>query len=163
MNLKRIFTMQKELDEAIKNRNDLKQITNKEWETMWTLALLVETAEFANEVQSFKYWKAHKNINKEKILEEFADILHFLGSYAYKLNVNPEIEPLIVSEDINVQICSLFSTISAGINNLNKYNIGQMLAMSLGAAKMLGYTEKEITEWYEIKNKKNYERIQNKY
>ncbi|WP_029513427.1 dUTP diphosphatase [Mycoplasmopsis primatum] len=167
MNFKRIFEMQKELDEAISSRNDVdasnKKISQAEFDEMQILATLVETAEFANEVQTFKYWKAHKEVNSEKALEEFADILHFVGSFAYKYGVDCNIEPLIVSDNVNRQICLLFSTISSAINNLNKYVIGQMLAIALGVAKLLNYTEADIIKWYNIKNKKNYERIKNKY
>ncbi|MBZ4195663.1 dUTP diphosphatase [Mycoplasma tauri] len=167
MNLSRIFEMQKDLDKAISSRNDIdtsnRKISKADFNDMQLLATLVETAEFANEVQTFKYWKANKTVNPEKALEEFADILHFLGSFAYKYDVDPNIEPLIMSENVNRQICLLFSTISSAINNLNKYVIGQMLALLLGAAKLLNYSEEEIIKWYDIKNKKNYERIKDKY
>nr|WP_307926389.1 dUTP diphosphatase [Mycoplasmopsis bovis] len=139
------------------------KISQAEFDEMKLLATLVETAEFANEVQSFKYWKANKSINREKALEEFADMLHFVGSFAYKYNVDPDIEPLILSDNVNKQICLLFSTISSAINNLNKYVISQMLAIALGVAKLLNYSEDEIIHWYYIKNKKNYERIKEKY
>ncbi|MCE6114459.1 dUTP diphosphatase [Mycoplasmopsis agalactiae] len=167
MNLKKIFEMQRELDKAIINRNDVdasnSKITQAEFDEMKLLATLVETAEFANEVQSFKYWKANKTVNCEKALEEFADILHFIGSFAYKYNVEPDIEPLILSNNVNRQICLLFSTISSAINNLNKYVIAQMLAIALGVAKLLNYSEDEIIHWYYVKNKKNYERIKERY
>lgn len=167
MNLKKIFEMQKDLDKAIISRNDIdasnSKISQAEFDEMKLLATLVETAEFANEVQSFKYWKANKSINREKALEEFADMLHFVGSFAYKYNVDPDIEPLILSDNVNKQICLLFSTISSAINNLNKYVISQMLAIALGVAKLLNYSEDEIIHWYYIRNKKNYERIKEKY
>ncbi|MGP1451427.1 MAG: dUTP diphosphatase [Metamycoplasmataceae bacterium] len=167
MNLSEIFKMQRALDEAIANRNDLNFSKDEEsknkYRRMQIIALLVETAEFANEIQTFKYWKAKKNVDNEKALEEFADLLHFLGSFAYKLNVEPEIEPLIMSNDINEQLGILFSTISSSINSINKYSIGEMLALTLGCAKLLNYSEEEILKWYYIKNKKNYERIKNHY
>lgn len=167
MDLTKLFAMQRELDEAISQRNDLSfENTNKakeKYNHMKLLALLVETAEFANEVQSFKYWKYKKEINHEKVLEEFADILHFLGSFAYKYEVYPMIDPLIISEDINVQIGNLFSAISSSMNNINKYNIAGMIALALGCAKLLNYSEEEIMKWYHIKNQKNYERIKNHY
>lgn len=163
MNLARVFKMQKELDDAIISRNDLESFTKEQYQRMWALALLVETGEFANEVQSFKYWKAHKNVDKQKALEEFADVLHFLGSYAYKYDVNPEIEPLILTDDVNLQIIKLYATISSSVDSINKYNLAQMLALLLGAAKLIGYTEEEIMASYEIKNAKNFERVRNKY
>ncbi|ADV34410.1 dUTP diphosphatase [Mycoplasmopsis fermentans] len=167
MNLTKIFTMQKDLDKAIAARNDIDAKTSKskikEFHYMKLLALLVETAEFANEVQTFKYWKAKKQIDKDKALEEFADILHFVGSFAYQYEVDPNITPLIMSKDVNKQICLLFQTISSATNNINKYVIGEILALTLGVAKLLGYSQKDLLEAYYNKNKKNYERIKNKY
>ncbi|UUD35692.1 dUTP diphosphatase [Mycoplasmopsis caviae] len=167
MNLSKIFTMQKELDEAITARNDINAKASKnkirEFHYMKLLALLVETAEFANEVQTFKYWKATKEVDKDKALEEFADILHFVGSFAYQYDVEPNINPLIMSRDVNKQICLLFQTISSATNNINKFVIGEILALTLGTAKLLGYTQKDLLEAYYSKNKKNYERIKNKY
>ncbi|WP_406615875.1 dUTP diphosphatase [Mycoplasmopsis hyopharyngis] len=167
MNFSEIFKMQKQLDEAIANRNDLHFATDEESKKKYTrmqvLALLVETAEFANEIQTFKYWKADKNVNHSHAMEEFADLLHFLGSFAYKLNVESEIEPLVMSDDINEQIGLLFAAISSSMNNLNKYSVGEMLALTLGCAKLLNYSEEDILKWYHIKNKKNYDRIKNHY
>lgn len=167
MNFREIFEMQKELDKKISERNDIdasnSKISANQFRIMQILATLVETAEFANEVQTFKYWKAKKNIDKDKILEEFADILHFMGSFAYKYDVDPEIEPLIISNDVNYQICLLFQTISSMIDNMNKYVISEILAMTLGVAQLLGYTDEEIIKWYYVKNKKNHERVENKY
>lgn len=167
MNFREIFEMQKELDKKISERNDIdasnSKISANQFRIMQILATLVETAEFANEVQTFKYWKAKKNIDKDKILEEFADILHFMGSFAYKYDVDPEIEPLIISNDVNYQICLLFQTISSMIDNMNKYIISEILAMTLGVAQLLGYTDEEIIKWYYVKNKKNHERVENKY
>ncbi|WP_406616756.1 dUTP diphosphatase [Mycoplasmopsis adleri] len=167
MNFREIFEMQKELDKKISERNDIdasnSKISANQFRIMQILATLVETAEFANEVQTFKYWKAKKNIDKDKILEEFADILHFMGSFAYKYDVDPEIEPLIISNDVNYQICLLFQTISSMIDNMNKYVILEILAMTLGVAQLLGYTDEEIIKWYYVKNKKNHERVENKY
>ncbi|WP_338822958.1 dUTP diphosphatase [Mycoplasmopsis felifaucium] len=167
MNFRKIFEMQKELDEKISQRNDVdasnSNISEKDFRIMQILASLVETAEFANEVQTFKYWKAKKNIDHDNALEEFADILHFMGSFAYKYDVDPEIEPLILSDNVNYQICLLFQAISSMINNINKYIIGEILAMTLGVAKLLGYSDEDIIKWYYVKNKKNHERVENKY
>ncbi|MGY5139597.1 dUTP diphosphatase [Mycoplasmopsis gallinarum] len=163
MNLKNIYEMQKELDKKIGERTDLNLPKPKKSKKAQVLALLVETAEFANEVQSFKYWKANKQINENKILEEFADVLHFLGSLGYQYKVDSDIEPLVASEDVNDQLSVLFSSITNAMHNLNKYVIAEIIALALGTVKILGYSNEEILKWYEIKNKINHERILNKY
>ncbi|AIA29425.1 hypothetical protein MCAL160_0654 [Mycoplasmopsis californica HAZ160_1] len=163
MNFSHIFKMQAELDKAINSREDLKHVMPEEYKAKWLLALLVETAEFANEIQCFKYWKKHKTVDKAAVLEEFADVLHFLGSYGYKLNVDPIIEPKIVSKFPTDQILEIFRIASDTTINISKETISELIALALGCAKILGYTDDEIIEYYNLKNKKNFERVQNHY
>ncbi|KKB26902.1 Dimeric dUTPase [Mycoplasmopsis meleagridis] len=166
MNLKNIFVMQEELDKKIEKRKDLglKKIKNANIHQQIMLATLIEVAEFANEVQSFKYWKANKNVDNDKVLEEFADVLHFLGSLGYKYKIEENIDPLIAeSEDINEQFTLLFSAITKAMRYTNKYNIAEIFALVLGAAKLLNYSEEAILEAYTKKNLKNHQRIIEKY
>lgn len=86
MNLRGLLRKQEELDEIILERAGIKKYP---YESM-KLALLVELGELANEVQSFKHWKQHKEINREKVLEEFADCLHFALSLENQLNQIPD-------------------------------------------------------------------------
>ncbi|WP_029512561.1 dUTP diphosphatase [Mycoplasmopsis iners] len=166
MNLTRIFEMQKELDLKIGQRKDLgwKNHDDAKIHQQMMLATLIEVAEFANEVQSFKYWKKHKNIDHEKVLEEFADVLHFLGSLGYKYQINPNVEPLIVqSQEINEQFTILFSSITKAMYYTNKYAIAEIFSLVLGAAKLLNYSEEQILKAYELKNQKNHQRVAEKY
>ena len=93
MNLKVIFEKQIKLDETLHNNvinPNEKNLREKE-----IIALLVELGEFANEVKLFKYWKKHKEINQTKMLEEFADGIHFLTSLATEFHVDYEIKKLV--------------------------------------------------------------------
>ncbi|EGV00270.1 dUTP diphosphatase [Mycoplasmopsis columbina] len=164
MNLTRIFQMQKELDEKISARDDLNTIKGQKLHQQMMLAVLIEIAEFANEVQSFKYWKANKKVDNDKVLEEFADVLHFLGSLGYTHNLNPEIEPLVVkNKDINEQFTILFNAVTKAMYHTNKHVIAEILSLALGAMKLLKFSEEEILEWYEKKNRINHERVNNRY
>ena len=49
------------------------------------LALLVELGEFANETRCFKYWSEKPPSPKERILDEYADALHFFLSLGVML------------------------------------------------------------------------------
>lgn len=86
MNLRGLLRKQEELDGIILERAGIKKYP---YESM-KLALLVELGELANEVQSFKHWKQHKEINRGKVLEEFADCLHFALSLENQLNQIPD-------------------------------------------------------------------------
>ncbi|MBN3377639.1 hypothetical protein CF088_05395 [Clostridium botulinum] len=82
VNLRDLLKKQEELDGIILERAGIKKYP---YESM-KLALLVELGELANEVQSFKHWKQHKEINRENVLEEFADCLHLALSLENQLN-----------------------------------------------------------------------------
>ena len=107
MNFKSIIDQQILLDKAIKEAHKI----NQDYSNQMIIALYTEVGEFANEIQSFKYWKKSKNIDQNNLLEEFADGLHFLISFAIKTNCNYIIEPLVLSNDINYQLLEMFKSI----------------------------------------------------
>lgn len=56
------------------------------------LALIVETVELMNELPGWKPWKKPKLMNPEYVMDEFADILAFLGvilNYLRELGIDP--------------------------------------------------------------------------
>ncbi|WP_208665003.1 dUTPase, partial [Mycoplasma nasistruthionis] len=95
MNLSSIFQMQKELDNKIelKAKKLNPKLNSNDLQVQKSLALIIEAGEFINEVQSFKYWKLNKNIQKNKVTEEFADLLHFFVNLAINYDLKPIIEP----------------------------------------------------------------------
>ncbi|MFV8414091.1 dUTP diphosphatase [Mycoplasma sp. Z355B] len=165
MNLTKIFDMQKELDKQIakKSQDANPDLNVEDIKVQKTLALIIEAAEYINEVQSFKYWKIHKDIKKSAVTEEFADLIHFLVNFSYKFEIDPEIEPLILSDDINIQFQQLFIAIADIMKEINKTNILKAFQVALGSFVMLGYNYDDLFAAYEAKNRKNYERIANNY
>src|SRR4051794_21413839 len=87
--------MQAELDSYIIDNHDLKErnVFNEKY-----LAFLVELGELANETRCFKYWSTKKPSEKETILAEYVDGIHFLLSiglekgYRYHVTENVERE-----------------------------------------------------------------------
>ena len=51
------------------------------------LELLVELGELANETKCFKYWSV-KNANKDKVLEEYADVILMIFYFFRELDVS---------------------------------------------------------------------------
>lgn len=82
MDLKMLLDKQNELDKTILDNAGLKEYPLQSMQ----LALLVEVGELANEWQGFKHWKRNKEINREKLLEEFADCFSFALSLENYLN-----------------------------------------------------------------------------
>lgn len=54
------------------------------------LALSVEVSELANATKCFKYWSNQGPENRDRITDEFADILHMLLSVANSLELTEE-------------------------------------------------------------------------
>ncbi|WP_036463732.1 dUTP diphosphatase [Mycoplasmopsis sturni] len=165
MNLSKIFNLQKDLDQKIYEKSIKldKNLTQEELNRSGTIALMVEASEFANEVQSFKYWKQNKQIDRDKVLEEFADLIHFLVSFSNKHNLDPEINSKIVSDDLNIQFQALFISIGNVMKEINAQTILETFELAIGIFELLGFTYEELLQWYLIKNQKNYQRIENNY
>jgi dimeric dUTPase (all-alpha-NTP-PPase superfamily) len=79
-----LFDLQQKFDLFILKKNKYPDINSK------IVGLYSEIGEFCNELESHKYWKKNKKTNKDKVLEEFADILFFYISIANEINISPE-------------------------------------------------------------------------
>ncbi|XQY90664.1 dUTP diphosphatase [Metabacillus sp. HB246100] len=157
MNLKKLFEMQKVLDERIIIDHELDGqdlLPNK------YLALKVEIGELANEWQGFKHWKVDPQ-PKPGMLEEFVDCLHFILSIGLELqfDINQhflhssfEIISLIDHFDI------IFDQISAVKLTQSIDSYQTLLEFFLGLGERLGFTPEMIEKAYLVKNKVNHER-----
>ncbi|NQZ66166.1 MAG: dUTP diphosphatase [Mycoplasmatales bacterium] len=157
--LTKIFKLQEKLDNAMAKVHNISQeeVSNKK-----ILALLVEIGEFANELSSFKYWKKNKNTNKENILFEYADCMHFFASFYVQLKINKDVKP-VIGNDLNDMFIELFQNTAILKNNINENNLDKAFAIYLGIGEKIGLSNQEIEEYYIKKNQINYERIKNNY
>lgn len=57
-------------------------------------AFKVELAEFSNETAWFKYWKKSHKIDRAKVLEEFADCVHFIVAIGLHRNYHKFVHEL---------------------------------------------------------------------
>ena len=160
MNLKVIFDKQVLLDKKI--IENLMKDDSKNLELKRCLALLIELSEFANEVQTFKYWKKHKETNRQKILEEYVDGIHFLTSLA-KDKISSEIIPFIKHNDFNLQLAYTFKIFTKLLNNQKSKNIKKAFATYLGLGKLLNIEYDELIDAYYKKNEINFNRIKQNY
>ncbi len=160
MDFKKILEMQKALDKNIQKIHNIKA---EEVTMHKVVALIVEIAEFANEIQTFKYWKKQKNINDKLVLEEFVDGIHFFLSLSITLKASTNIEPIIVSEDKVEQLAQVFVETSKLKEDLNKEQVEKAFGVYMGMAQMIGLTDKDIEDFYIEKNKVNFERLATGY
>lgn len=77
-----LFKKQKELDIEIQNNH---HVTYEETMERRFLSLFVELGELANATRCFKYWSNKPSESRERVMDEYADGLHFLLSLSLAL------------------------------------------------------------------------------
>lgn len=155
MNIKKMLEAQKKLDEANLKKAGIEEYPIEEVKT----AYRVELGELLQEWKQFKFWKSSKGeIDREKLLEEWADCCHFALSLE-----NEEIEDYENEEfkeenftalprmDIYCVIDICFET---------KYSI---LIDTVALGLKLGFTLEELEKAYYRKNKINWDRVNSNY
>lgn len=168
MDLEKLLDMQKKLDKAILDNPGIKEYSLENIK----LALLVEVGELANEVKCFKYWEENKEINRERVLDEFADCLYFALSLENELhqidnfqNFNVEEIVLKVKEleesfgkpsdhEVNIRFIKVYEKILVG---------DEILKTIIAIGIFLGFDANEMEKIYIVKNKINYQRQQEGY
>lgn len=156
-----LYIKQEELDlEIAKNHN----ITYSSTRHKRTLALLVELGELANATRTFKFWSNKKSESKERVLDEFADGLHFLLSLGidqgYKVN-SIEVE----DDDNNLTDAFLltYQLVSKFYDNQSKENYIESFKSYLKLLYKLGFTWSEAKNAYYLKLKENHVRQETNY
>ena len=191
MNLKKLFDMQKKLDEKILER--FPHLRNEDLLPKKILALQVELGELCNCWRGFKFWShdqvprtrvlvnrttddiGFKNIGPEHIknplLEEFADCLHFLLSIGNDINMNEVYEDSVPEPLRRDDIIEQFMDVNDWINyfyrnrheDVNGEIYDLIFSNFLGLGEMLGFTWEQIEEAYMRKNAVNHERQNSGY
>ena len=155
MNLNSLFPKQKRLDEHIYKEND---VNEEEIFERKIVAFNTELHELANELQFFKYWKKETNIDKERAIEEYIDVIHFTISIANALGVHEHKYIDTKPRDLNklfIGITNLTTVISA---SKSKEHVKSLINNVIALGYQLGLTEKDVLEVYDKKNAENYER-----
>lgn len=156
MDFQRLFSLQKELDQKIVHKHNLdpKLLTPKK-----ILALQVEIAELANETKCFKYWSTKGPSEKEVILEEYVDCLHFIlsigldkdfqtFSFDYKKTPAPLTE----------QFLNLFIDVNDFVICTSNDNYITLMEDFLSLGLELGFSAEDIEDFYLKKNNINHHR-----
>lgn len=161
MDWKKLFDMQKELDTYIETNHNVKQaeLLDKK-----ILALLVEVGELANETRCFKFWSKKKPSERDVIIEEYVDGIHFLLSLG--LNKNFTFSPSEAKEkksDLTEQFNQVFSTIISFRHQSNIEAYNEMFNEYITLGNMLEFTQDDIYQAYIEKNEVNHQRQNTDY
>lgn len=156
MNLEKLFTMQKALDQFIQsNKQVVEDVFIKKG-----LALLVELSELANETRCFKFWSEKGPSERSIILEEYVDSIHFILSLGIEKNLHNLTEwPMEEREgDLTALFLSTSNSIHQFLYNPTMETYKDVWIQYGAIAKLLNFSSEELVEAYISKNEKNYER-----
>jgi len=178
--MNRLFEEQEKLDDKIIANLDT-PLTQEQLFLNRTLAYLVELAELAQELRTFKHWSKKERSPREVCLEEYVDALHFLLSITNQYG-----EPVDLNE-FEKDFDDRYHTISLGKNEVNVallacnsiitefYYVsaedairGYQLLIDawdtfLYLGGVLGFTVSEIVDAYDKKNAVNHGRQESGY
>ena len=163
MNLAKLFELQRELDTRIER---LHKLDSNELFSKKLLALLVELGELANETRCFKFWSLKAPSDKEIILDEFADGLHFILSLGIllkaenQIDLKAEITQIVEPTTQFLKVYQLISELNSD-RSVEKMNEVFLAYMELG--HLLGFSKEDIENAYFKKNEVNHKRQDSGY
>jgi len=160
MKFKQLFIMQRELDRFIEETQNIQRDVFREK----GLALLVELSELANETRCFKFWSTKGASEREVILEEFVDSIHFMLSLGNMRNFSLDEWPgSETQQDLTQAFLHATKTVLTFIEQQSEAAYIAMWNAYGELAFNLGFTVEDIIEAYRAKNEKNYERQRSGY
>lgn len=154
--------MQAALDEHIQAKHELGAENLVERKI---LALLVELGELANETRCFKFWSLKGPAEKETVLAEYVDGIHFILSLGIDLGFVPEIQAVRKKQesDLTTQFIAIYGYISEFRTVLNEAAFQKVFREYLYLGEMLGFSAVDVEQAYVSKNEVNYERQKQGY
>lgn len=163
MNTKKLFLMQKALDQHIEMQHGL---VGADLFDRKVLALTVEIGELANETRCFKFWSVKPASELQVILEEFVDGIHFILSLGIECGFD-SIDQISAgtsgSEDVSQHFLNVYDSINSFRNSRQQDDYVNMFASYMQLAALLGLSDSQIEEAYIEKNEVNYERQRKGY
>ena len=156
MDIKKMIEDQQELDEVIFKKGNITKYPFKEM----SLAYKVEVGEVLNEWAGFKFWKTNKIVDRDALLEELADCLHFalsLEGYSYDYSYNYERYEgkkkwKYAEEEHDIEHYASWC-----------FRDCEYLGNTIALALSMGFTRKELVDAYYKKRNINFERAKNGY
>ncbi len=157
MDLKKLFSLQAELDKIITNNHDL---VHKNLFSKKIIALIVEVSELANATKCFKYWSYKPPAPKEIVLEEFADCLHFAMSLGVEIGFEHfnKIKYEKSSIPLYEQLLNLYIDINDFLACRNEENFVSIFNDLLCMGLSMNFTESDLFDAYKKKYQINLNR-----
>jgi dimeric dUTPase (all-alpha-NTP-PPase superfamily) len=159
MNLLPYYEIQRCLDDRIKKDHEIPEDVLE----LKVVAFKVELAELGNSTRFFKFWSKKPSDDKEMVLEEFCDGIHFLLSIAIERGWDRFVKEVKASSfDKQKSFAELFNDLfEAGLNSCGEWS--RMFRYFLAIGDKLGFSEEDIQVGYVKKSEKNHQRQNNNY
>lgn len=161
INLSNCLLKQSELDERIMiDHHQSRESTQRKR----ILALLVEISELANETRSFKYWSYKEASEKQVLLEEYVDSLHFLLSLSIDLGYS-EMSLSVSKSSLNLSelFLEFYKTVIELSEQFNAFNLERAFHCFGQVGIALKFSSRDIVDAYFFKNEKNHKRQDQSY
>lgn len=177
MNLDKLYKMQEKLDNHIwKKHKTLSKMTKDELLDNTILALLVEVGELANTTRCFKHWSTKGMMEKEMILDELADVIHFylsignqIGDKYSDTGIESGFTGLDIDKSLTFELLVLYSYLGklgneCSVSTLDLREDYQSIGDSIyKVISLLDFTNKEVEQAYLKKHEENYKRQKEGY
>lgn len=174
MKLDKLYKKQEELDKHILEKHNIK-MSKEELLDNTILALLVEVGELANTTRCFKHWSTKEMMDKEIVLDELADVVHFYLSLGNQTNCNIKDFPTLdqglyeALEDGNINMTHVFMALYNNVSKIyeevfmNKSIYMEITQDIYVLIQLLNFTNKEVEQAYLKKHEENYKRQREGY
>ncbi len=169
LHIGKLAKMQRELDKRIDNEHPLQGVeTVSDRIKMKKVALMVELGELANAWRGFKYW-SHDNTPRTDMIDEYCDCLHFilsLGEYDEDDCIDSDIRNIIWPATVlyaphHFKIAHMFEHLFQML--IDPQGRRNFLLGLINLGHLLGFTDSQIEEAYEAKNRVNHMRQETGY
>lgn len=162
MNWASLYDMQQKLDTYIIETH---QLENESLFDERMLALLVELGELANETRCFKFWSHKKANERDVILEEYVDNIHFILSLGLTTDFRYESKEAVqpINNSLTDQFVRCFTACTVFNEKRSKETYQAMFDSLLQIGLSLGFSTTDIQQAYLKKNEINFKRQDDGY
>ena len=159
--LEQLFEAQKKLDERIAQEHHVSYSSTRIRRIM---ALIVEIGELANATRCFKYWSNKGSEDKEIVLDEYADGLHFFLSLGIDINTSKNVYHITKHlNDLTEQFHLIYHNIDMFYKKQDERSYIKAFQSFFNLLPLLGYRWKDLEKAYYKKLQVNYDRQNNNY
>lgn len=161
MDLSELFQKQAELDALIAKNHHVSYETTRDRRIM---ALIVEIGELANATRCFKYWSNKGSEEKEIVLDEYADGLHFFLSLGIDIKTSKtSYNKTKHYDDLTRQFHEVYHRIDVFYKKQDEKSYIKAFQSFLNLLPLLGYRFSDLKKAYYKKLGVNYNRQDNNY